>query len=251
MICIDVDLTNPGQFFGCCGLFELAHRLWPGTTGRFEAAKFVLSRGELKTLIEQTARTPLTNLVGTDKSASPMWLGSPFELRLDWWKTGSGDPSLKPWAGTMLASRIALAMQRELPRTLERGFFDDGHVVLGADNKKVEPYYFDSRRGANALPLDVGFSPDALLLETVTFPATEFLTLVGLQRFRPANTKTLRVFRYRAWHTDLPIALAALAGADALADDGPLLQFENAFRTDQRKHKAFSPAVPLNGAGNE
>jgi CRISPR-associated protein Csx14 len=27
---IPVDLTNPGQFFACCGLLELADRLWPG-----------------------------------------------------------------------------------------------------------------------------------------------------------------------------------------------------------------------------
>lgn len=244
MIRIDVDLTNPGQFFGCCGLFELAQRLWPETIGCFEGTAFLLSHGELKVLVEQTARAPLTNLVESDKSASPMWLGHPFELRLDWWKAGSGDASLKPWAGTMLASRIALAMQRDLPCTVERGFFDDGHVVIGTDGKKVEPYYFDARRGANSLPLDVGFSPDALSLETVSFPATEFLTLIGLQRFRPASTTTPRVFRYRAWRPDLPIALAALATADVLFDDGPLFQFENAYRTDQRKHKAFSPAIP-------
>ena len=27
---IPVKLTNPGQFFACCGLLELADRLWPG-----------------------------------------------------------------------------------------------------------------------------------------------------------------------------------------------------------------------------
>ena len=26
---ISVDLSNPGQFFACCGLFELANRMWP------------------------------------------------------------------------------------------------------------------------------------------------------------------------------------------------------------------------------
>jgi CRISPR-associated protein Csb3 len=31
-----VDVTNPGQFFACCGLLELAHRLWPGAEGWFE-----------------------------------------------------------------------------------------------------------------------------------------------------------------------------------------------------------------------
>jgi len=36
---IPVDLTNPGQFFACCGLLELADRLWPGTVGWFETAE--------------------------------------------------------------------------------------------------------------------------------------------------------------------------------------------------------------------
>jgi CRISPR-associated protein Csb3 len=39
---IPVDLTNPGQFFACCGLLELANRLWPGAevTGCFSAPRF-------------------------------------------------------------------------------------------------------------------------------------------------------------------------------------------------------------------
>lgn len=32
---VAVDVTNPGQFFACCGLLELAHRLWPGAEGWF------------------------------------------------------------------------------------------------------------------------------------------------------------------------------------------------------------------------
>jgi CRISPR-associated protein Csb2 len=98
----------------------------------------------------------------------------------------------------MTVDRIATSLQRDLPSTLSGGFFADGHVVIGLDGKKVEPYYFDGRRGATALPLDVGFSSDALSLETVAFSATEFFTLLGLQRFRPADVK-VRVYRYRAW----------------------------------------------------
>ena len=104
--------------------------------------------------------------------------------------------------------------------------------------------------GASALPLDMGFSSDALSLETVAFSATEFFTLLGLQRFRPRDVRP-RVYQYRAWRMPLPVTLAALAVANALPDDGPLFQFESAFRTDQRKHKAFSPAVPLDGDGHE
>ena len=33
---VKVDLTNSGQFFSCCGIFELAHRLWPGAEGWFD-----------------------------------------------------------------------------------------------------------------------------------------------------------------------------------------------------------------------
>ena len=33
---VRVDPTNPGQFFACCGLLELADRIWDGAEGWFE-----------------------------------------------------------------------------------------------------------------------------------------------------------------------------------------------------------------------
>lgn len=150
----------------------------------------------------------------------------------------------------MSVDRIALSLQRDLPRTSAESLLDHGRVVLGVDGNKVEPYYFDARRGATALPLDMGFSSDALSLETVAYSATEFFTLLGLQRFRPSEVKP-RVFRYRAWRARLPATLAALAAASILPDKGQMYQFQSAFRTDQRKHKAFSPAIPVNGDRDE
>lgn len=247
MIRLDVDLTNPGQFFGCCGVFELAQRLWPRVTARFEEARFVLSTGDLDELVMTAVQTPLEVLEPANQTSSALRLGGPFDLRIDWWKFERG---LKTWAGRMSVDRIATSLQQDLLNTLRNGFFDHGHVVVGADGKKVEPYYFDGRRGASALPLDVGFSSDALSLETVAFSATEFFTLLGLQRFRPSDVK-VRVYRYRAWREPLPATIAALAVASALPDNGPLFQFESAFRTDQRKHKAFSPAVPVPGDRHE
>jgi CRISPR-associated protein Csb3 len=243
MIRLDVDLANPGQFFGCCGVFELAQRLWPDATAYFESGKFVVSDGDLSALVTKTAEAPLEVLEPANQTSSALRLGGPFNLRIDWWKVERG---LKTWAGRMSVDRIATSLQRDLPNTLGKGFFDDGHVIIGADGKKVEPYYFDGRRGATALPLDVGFSSDALSLETVAFSATEFFTLLGLQRFRPSEVR-LRVYRYRAWRAALPATLAALVVANSIPDDGPLFQFESAFRTDQRKHKAFSPAIPVHG----
>jgi CRISPR-associated protein Csb3 len=49
-ITLKVDVSNPGQFFACCGLLELADRLWPEaevvaafSTPRFERSRFCLS----------------------------------------------------------------------------------------------------------------------------------------------------------------------------------------------------------------
>lgn len=247
MIHLEADLTNPGQFFGCCGVFELAQRLWPHATAHFEGAQFTVSDGEWNVLVEEAVKAALEVLEPANQTSSALRLAEPFDLRIDWWKFERG---LKTWAGRMSVDRIATSLQRDLANTENSRFFDDGHVVIGADGKKVEPYYFDGRRGATALPLDVGFSSDALSLETVASSATEFFTLLGLQRFRPSEVKR-RVYRYRAWRASLPVTLAALATAGAIPDDGPLFQFVSTFRTDQRKHKAFSPAIPVQGDGNE
>lgn len=249
MIRLAVDISNPGQFFGCCGLCELGERLWPGLTGRFVEGWFELSMGDIVELLRAATSAPLVRLDESDATASPLWLGAPFELRLDWWKdTTAGGASLKTWAGRMDVHRIASAMKAALDQCTPKAPFGTACVVPGPDGKKVEPFYFDARRGATAHPVDLGFSPDALELSTIAHPASEFLTLAGLQRFRPgSDDPRSRVLRYRVWHRPLPIAVAAVAAADAVAVPGPLLRFENLFRTDQRKHKAFSPAVFIEG----
>ncbi|MBV6522546.1 MAG: hypothetical protein MNPFHGCM_02694 [Gemmatimonadaceae bacterium] len=245
---LKVDLTNPGQFFGCCGVFELAQRLWPQATAHFEHACFVLSHGNVSELVAKTAQAKIEVLEPSNQMSSALRLAEPFDLRLDWWKFERG---LKTWAGSMSVDRIASSLKQDLPDALRNGFFDHGDIVVRDDDgRKVEPFYFDGRRGATALPLDVGFSSDKLSMKTVAYAATEFFTLLGLQRFRPAEVKP-RIYRYRAWRTPLPVTMAALAAASTIPDDGPLLQFESVFRTDQRKHKAFSPAVPVPGDGND
>src|SRR6266481_6083629 len=39
---IEIDLMNPGQFFACCGLLELADRLWGAAEGWFDGTVFGL-----------------------------------------------------------------------------------------------------------------------------------------------------------------------------------------------------------------
>lgn len=256
---VRVDSTNPGQFFACCGLLELTDRLLRGAEGWFEGQAFFirpLNSGNteglgLSTLLGATAKAPLTQIDQSDDFASPVKLNEPFDLGLDWWKDNrSGGVQLKVWAGSMRNVRIASAMQVTLSRTElhDEGLLDYGTVVYDPlePDKKVEPFYFDARRGLNAHPLDIGFVPDSLKMTTVAYPAVEFLCLVGLQRFRPIPTKKKRVFEYWTWTSPLANSVAPLAVNGLLPRVGGRgFRFEIAFRTDQKKHKAFTLGIPI------
>jgi CRISPR-associated protein Csx14 len=250
-ISVNVDVTNPGQFFACCGLLELADRLWAGAEGWFEDAVFCVSAaGDLPELWALIADADLRALDPADETASPLRLEKPFDFTLDWWKDEqSGGRRLKAWAGSMRAVRIAQAMKAGIRRAAEYDRpFDYAAVVYDPDDpkKKIEPFYYDARRGGSARPIDIGFSPDSLTMKAVAFPAVEFLSVVGLQRFRPAQSSQRRMFEYHTWRTPFPPSLAAVAvsGLAPLANGGGY-RFENAFRTDQKKHKSFLPATPM------
>lgn len=250
-ITVDVDATNPGQFFACCGLLELADRLWPGAEGWFDGSQFCIScKGILCELLTAIRDAELEQVKADDDMASPMRLPDPFDLTLDWWSAELGNGrQLKVWAGSMRCVRIARAMQYALVelRDLEQ-LFDHAAIVYDPENrkKKVEPYYFDSRRGCNAKSLDIGFAPDSLKMTTAAYPAVEFLCLVGLQRCRPALTKQRRVFDYSTWCAPLPPLVAALAVSGVLPTrNSQTYRFENAFRTAQKKHKSFLPSTPI------
>lgn len=246
---IQVDVANPGQFFACCGLFELAHRLAPNVRAHFDGDAFVVEGATLDGVVDAFLAAPVVGLDPGDATASPLRLGAPFELTLDWWKdTLAGGRDLKVWAGTMQCERIFVAMRSALANSEVRG--DDllrhAQVVYDPDDlkKKVEPFYFDARRAPNAHSRDVGFSPNDLGLTTTASPAVESLTLLGLQRFRPAATNQRRVFDYVAWTMPLPITLAAAAAGGSFDPRlGTRFRFEAWFRTGQKKHKAFKHAA--------
>src|SRR5262245_9868102 len=101
---VTVDPTNPGQFFACCGLLELADRLWPQTDDRpaaegwFAERQFYIdcagSLGELlQRLSEATVSSSLTDaelkrlgtLQSLDKSKRTTEIASEMEdLRTRW-----------------------------------------------------------------------------------------------------------------------------------------------------------------------
>lgn len=260
---INVDVTNPGQFFACCGLLELAHRLWPGAEGWFEDQRFLIrlvngTTGTFADLVRAITAVDFRQVDSQDDYSSPIEILHPFNMRLDWWKDEQGGGKrLKVWAGSMRNVRIARAMQQALPNQDDAGFSSllyYGAVVFEPNrpDQKVEPFYFDSRRGSYARSIDIGFTPDSLEMTTIAYPATELLCLIGLQRCRPAFTNKDRTFEYYAWSVPLPCPVVPAVTCGILDNVGRIgFRFEAAFRTGQKKHKCFLTAIPVKGERHE
>lgn len=251
---VAVDPTNPGQFFACCGLLELADRLWPGAEGWFaeDGREFLIAcEGTLGEFVQAISVAELVAHDPNDATSTSFTIGSPFrKLSIDWWnndRTGARD--LKVWAGTMESHGIAYAMQVALrsEKFQTKDLFDIEMVVQNPEdpNKKKEPYYYDSRRAPNAHSRDVGFSANDLGTTTVAHPAVELLCVIGLQIARPMNTSEKRIYDYFLWTIPIPSNLILPASCGALELRGQLgYRFENWFRTGQKKHKAFKTAIP-------
>jgi len=250
---VTVDPMNPGQFFACCGLLELADRLWPGAEGWFSQSEFCLAcSGTLVELVQAIAGADMT-LLDDDIYSGRVQIGVPFRpLSCDWWHELGGRrdaKDLKVWAGTMESHGIARAMQLALrdPAFHVRDLFDVGMVVADANDpkKKKEPFYFDARRASNAHSRDVGFSPDTLSMKTTAYPAVEFLCLAGLQRGLPVRHAGSRIYDYFTWSEAVVPCLVPAAVSGQLPGVGARgYRFENWFRTGQRKHKSFRSAIP-------
>jgi CRISPR-associated protein Csb3 len=267
---VGVDITNPGQFFACCGLLELADRLWPESEGWFEGntltCRFCIwapnANASLKALLK-AARDCKFDLGdeddedgdGDDEKAGPVdpiIVTSPVAIVLDWWS----DKSIKPWAGSMKERFILHAMLRAIspdaldPLNFEQAVSDPSAIATATDKtsrkkkpKKREPFYFDCRRGSKSHPLDSGWSPDTHKMEHKCAPAVEALCFFGLQRCRPMPTDRANTSRYHVWKEHLPINIVSAVVPGIVPVPGSLaFEFRNFFRTGERKHKAFGAA---------
>lgn len=258
---IRADAANPGQFFACCGLLELSHRLWPGAEGYFadDAFKVVTACGEsgLPKLVSslRVARLDSDDEAGDEKTCPLLLRASSPErqisLRLDWWRDG-GRPggSLKTWAGQQRVTAISRAMLDTAASLdpIDTGWFNHGTVACApGSGKPVEPFYFDARRYAHAL--DAGFSLDAVDSETISYPSVEIMALIGLQRFHPRPVEeNIREFEYFTWNRPLgAIAAAAVACGAVPVAGGRGFRFSLRFRDDQKRYKAFGFASLTGG----
>ena len=118
---IDVDVTNPGQFYACCGLLELAERLWPGAEGWFDDSSFHVGcgaattstdivQGVMTVAAQLTAETVPSN--HCDRKIAALNLPC-IGMRLDWWLDSNFGPNrFKNLGGKRLVASDVLEVAR-------------------------------------------------------------------------------------------------------------------------------------------
>jgi CRISPR-associated protein Csb3 len=285
-ITIPVDLTNPGQFFACCGLLELTSRMDAQAEAWFADEKFEVVAGvsfdDVLHCLQQTTidntMTPLQkarldelskigkkereSIDGAEEQKksleslrreSAIVLTGGFSLLIDWFRDDlAGGSRFKTWAGQQSVLDIARAMHGGLSNAQvanESTFWNTARRV-------GLPFYFDSDLGAQGSALDIGFIFDPLSgseltrIEGTSRPALELLAFIGLQRFRPREIVGKNRFVYVAWPWPLPVSIAAGAACQAFTLRGASsYEFRLLYRT--RYLKSFLPANLFQGDFDE
>lgn len=258
-ITIPVDLTNPGQFFACCGLLELADRLWPGaevagsfTLPRFERSRFgIFANSEfevaeiVKALLDcsRTSVHPFRPIMGSDgkpvkdaKKTKPVMVGEPVALRLSWWldELAGRQTRFKTWS----AHKTAEGLISDMAQALCTEEITDS-TILHSRIGMTSRLGLDTRSSWNTL--DEGFSPNDQNLPVDTYPATELLAAIGLETFRPESS--VDGYVYACWTTPMPTIVAR-----AVASGSVDIQGTTRYRFDigaRGKFKFFTKASPL------
>ena len=230
-ICVDVDLRNPGQFFACCGLLELASRIWTGSEGWFSKEgkesffSIATHSGHNDPLGEIVRRvcepTELVALADdheayAQKDRKPVVL-LPFKIRIDWWLNsyrGEDKSELKMWAGQQKPDEKLKELRIAWQNHIRKSHADLNVRSLLSQVAAVAGLGFDPQSAWKSI--DIGFSPDEQDISVLSSPSVEILAAIGLQRCRPlpVNNKR-RWFAYAAWcdPVEIAVAPAALAGA--------------------------------------
>ncbi len=150
-VSLALDPANPGHYFACCGLFELASRLHPETTAYFDGNCFIIggpttladlfgliSVSEIKAVADSVESAEDDDDDGEsesesakDASAPPLFIAAPFNVRLDWWATaGKSTSALKVWAGSMKVLRIANSMIYTIREYIQDASYDYDNALF-------------------------------------------------------------------------------------------------------------------------
>ncbi len=252
-IVLDLDIRNPGHFFACCGLLELAGRKWQGSEGWFETGRFLVAtssgrRDGLGALLNDLLlASPLVVITEDaeqyDAKVRPLVL-LPLRMRLDWWlEPGSTRASvLKLWGGQQDAKKIFEGLQGACvdgPRGAHTVVPPMDGTLLRWRSSLTGRFGIDPGPAWDAL--DVGFSPNDQEMPVLTAPVTELLGAIGLQGSRPQPSPRRREFTYGVWSRPLPFRVARAAVSGALADR--LFRFAVVDRG--QSYRAFTYAEPI------
>jgi CRISPR-associated protein Csb3 len=281
---VKVDPSNPGEFFACCGLLELADRQWGGAEGAFSSSgvEFAISRkgdpsrgdgnelraklascvitstmteeqiARLKKLLNQKKTTLTPQDLVEKQRLSGLWererlrLHDPFNVWIDWWgDERAGGSNFKTWAGKQFVLDLVRGMQAPIRSDAWSSLPTAEWLNEPAGDGSL-PLYFDSDIGGQSSSIDVGFSMDALDMRSRTRPIVELAAFVGLQRFRPFPEKSGGSFSYVQWTEPLPPVLAAVACCGQLPQQNArAFEFRLLYRT--KYLKSFLPAKPKGG----
>jgi CRISPR-associated protein Csb3 len=285
-IAVPVDPANPGQFFACCGLLELATLMDAQAEAWFSDGQFnVVSTVLFGDVISRLRQTTVDNTMTAAQKArldelskmkkkdresidsaeeekksleslrreSPIVLAGGISLLIDWFTDGfAGGSRFKTWAGQQSVIEIARAMHGGL----SGAHITDESTLWNNARRIGLPFFFDSDLGAQGSALDIGFSFDPLSgtegtrIEMASRPALELLAFIGLQRFRPREVTRKNRFVYVAWPSPLPVSIAAAAACQALAcREAQVYEFRLLYRT--KYLKSFLPAIPFQGDRDE
>jgi CRISPR-associated protein Csb3 len=284
IVCVHVDPTNPGQFFACCGLFELADRLWRGAEGWFseEADAFNLApvalsaseRAAPEQLMASFAECRLANTMSDEqlrrreslgekrkkelakadederKSLDKLWreepivFHEPFNLRVDWFMDARAGGDRYK---TWAGQQSVIDIARSMKKPIDDGAWcriSPAEWLTRPGGEGV-PFNFDSDLGQSS-SLDVGFSIDALGLSTRARPLIELGAFIGLQRFRPQSDPSVNRHAYTLWTVPLLPEAAAVAATGRLGvSTWPTFEFRLLYRT--KYLKSFLSAIPIRG----
>jgi len=257
-VTIPVDLYNPGEFFACCGLLELAHRLtksghralgWfeniDGSRSDFSVSAFTdggpLTLGEIVGALKE-CEISTTN---PESKEGPILLGTPFNIILDWRPLFPQSKMIKTFAGKQNLLEIVRTLHQAIHKIPDNEFV--GSELLGIRKPTTRAVTsFDIEKAEDAI--DAGFSMDVqkgrLFRHSRVF--LELLALIGGQRFCPQQGEERLERIYFAWQIPLSASLASSTVSRSI----PTIPAKGySFRMYEReasgKYKGFSTAREL------
>ena len=220
-VAVQVDVTNPGEFFACCGLLELAYRLNPEAEGWFEGDRFLVAFSSqsnavtLNEVLQGLVDASVEIEVANDKE-SPLLLGQPVDMRLDWWLGNDGNKNaLKTWAGNQDSLKMVSKWKSSLKEILSDE--DPDPTRLFQRQEMVQgPYGFDTAFGWDALSVGFSLNEHGNTKKSQARPVVEMLGAIGLQRFAPDMETTSGAVKYATWDVPLSPQIARLAAVGKL-----------------------------------